>query len=541
MRWRWGTDLMIDSESVTMEVDSGETTDDGAWAIPGAEIILTGVVVFANSGDIPKESFEVKISLAGQNHYTSFIDGSFYIQLYAPAETGNHPLTWALDYLPPQGRDVTDISSALFWVVVDGIGPEVSEVVAPRVGEELPVESLAEITFDIRIKELEEIDPQSLLLNWKLVEGFEADGNVILLKQVPLELPEGILSSQQIRAMAVVYILSEVAEEEFLEQTSLHIWVSGKDVAGNQVLSSSTLNSENVPFASWNIEQFKPIWSVSADDIVLPEGALEVGQVHSISITLRNVGLAGGIGEVWVTGHDLSGTSYDLFKQDVEVAADGSELLTVDWKPTQIGLQRIEVRVDGEYLTATEEIDIQPMREQGHFLGIEGVDNTVLIIFSILVIALVSILFLFLKDSIIRSEGEWDGEELWEDESEYSHVESEYDASVLPQINAHSGGMVAQPQHVNPYQVAAPVATVAPVPAQQPMQQVAQPAQVQAVPPPLASNLTAAQAEHNPGVGPGWMQDDQGRWWKQNAEGYWYRLGEDGGWYPPEQNQYGWG
>ena len=536
MRWRWGTDLMIDSESVVLSVDSGETTDDGAWATPGAEISLTGVVVFANSGDVPEESFEVKISLAGLSHHTSFIDGSFYMQLYAPADTGNHPLTWALDYLPPQGRDVTDISSALFWIVVDGIGPEVTEVVAPRVGEQLPVNSLAEMTFDIRIKELEEIDPQSLYLNLKLVEGLEADGNVILMKQIELQLPEGVLSSQQIRAMAVVHFLSEVAEEEFLQPTSLHLWVTGNDVAGNQVLSSSTINSENVPYASWNIEQYKAIWSVSTDDIDLPEGAIEVEQVHSISITLRNVGLAGGTGEVWVTGHDLTGTSFDLFKQDVEVGAGGSELLTVDWKPNQIGLQWIEVRVDGEYLTSTDEVDVQPLREEGSFLGIEGVDDSVLIIFSVLVLALVGILFMFLKDSILRREGEWDGEELWEDESEYSDGESEYDASLIPQAPVQSGGMIAQPQHVDPYQMAAPAVQVQ----AQPMNpQSVQP--VQATPPPQASNLTAAQAVHNPGVGPGWMQDDQGRWWKQNAEGYWYRLGEDGGWYPPEQNQYGWG
>nr|MCS5537777.1 hypothetical protein [Candidatus Poseidoniaceae archaeon] len=131
-------------------------------------------------------------------------------------------------------------------------------------------------------------------------------------------------------------------------------------------------------------------------------------------------------------------------------------------------------------------------------------------------------------------------EELWEDESEYSHVGSEHDASISPETPVHGGGMVTQPQHVDPYQMAAPVAA-APVQAQQPVQQSAQPAQVQAVTPHLVSNLTAAQAEHNPGVGPGWMQDEQGRWWKQNSEGFWYRLGEDGSWYPPEQNQYGWG
>jgi len=401
--------------------------------------------------------------------------------------------------------------------------------VAPRL-EELPVQSLDELTFDIRIKELEEIDPDSLELNWRLVKGSEADGEIVLSGVDALSLPEGILSSQQIRAMTVVDILAEVDEDVFLESTSLHIWITGRDIAGNPVFSSSTLNSETAPFATWSIEQYRPIWKVSSDDIDLPLGGLEVNQVHSIPITLRNEGMADGIGEVWITGHDLVGDSYDLFKQDVSVASGESELLTIEWKPKSIGLQWLEIHVDGELLVSSAEVDVRPMQDSGSWLGIEGVDDSVMIIFTILLMALVGIVFLFLRDHLRSQEGDW-GDDYWEDEDDHEYEEEQqYDPALLHQpVPVQSGGLAAQQQHADPY------ATVAPVVPQQQVQP-----QAVAAPAPQPTGLTPAQAVHQPGVGPGWMQDEHGRWWKQNAEGYWYRLGEDGGWYPPEQNQYGW-
>ena len=532
MRWRWSTDLMVDSESVSLSVQSGENTVEGAWATPGAPMVLTGQVVFAESGQIPHEGYMVKIALDGSVQLVSFNEGSFYAELNAPIGTGNHPLTWSLDLLPIQARDVTSPSEAMMWIVVDGVGPVVTGVVAPRL-EELPVQSLDELTFDIRIKELEEIDPDSLELNWRLVKGSEADGEIVLSGVDALSLPEGILSSQQIRAMAVVGILAEVDEDVFLESTSLHIWVTGRDIAGNPVFSSSTLNSETAPFATWSIERYRPIWEVSSDDIDLPLGGLEVNQVHSIPITLRNEGMAGGTGEVWITGHDLVGDSYDLFKQDIYVASGESELLTIEWQPKSIGLQWLEIYVDGELLVSSAEVDVRPMQESGSWLGIEGVDDSVMIIFTILLLALVGIVFLFLKDHLRSQEDDW-GDDYWEDEDAHEYEEEQqYDPALLQQpVPVQSGGLAAQPQHTDPYATVAPV-----VPQQQ-----AQPQAVAAPATPAAhpTGLTPAQAVHQPGVGPGWMQDEHGRWWKQNAEGYWYRLGEDGGWYPPEQNQYGW-
>jgi hypothetical protein len=533
LRWRWSTDLMIDSNSVVLEVESGEQTSEGAWVTPQAEMSLSGNVIFAESGESPQESYEVKVSLAGQSKHVAYVSGSFYIDLLAPIETGNHPLTWSLDYLPAQARDVTDSVAALFWVVVDGTGPVAADVVAPRVGGELPVEELGELTFDIRIRELEELNPEGLLLNWKLVSGTSPDGSILASGGEEMTLPDGVLASQQIRAMAQFDLASLVEVDYFLEQTSLHIWLSGSDVAGNPFQSSASFNSETTPMQSWNIEQYKAIWKVTEDDIDMPSTRIEIGQITSISITLRNEGKSNGSADVRVVGLDLSGARTDLFRQDVEVAAGSSTLLTIDWKPEQVGLYWLEIYVDEKSLASSGQVDVRPQESESSFLGVEGVDDTILVVFGILVIAMLAVILLFMKDVISKREDPWEEEEYWDeaesvDKQQYKSQQSNVQAAAAPAIQGTpqvTGGLATQPQYVNPYDqpaIAAPaVASVT-------------------VAPPAAVGLTAAQISHNPGVGPGWMQDGMSRWWKQNAEGYWYRLGEDGGWYPPEQNEYGW-
>jgi hypothetical protein len=522
---------MIDSNSVVLEVESGEQTSEGAWVTPQAEMSLSGNVIFAESGESPQESYEVKVSLAGQSKHVAYVGGSFYIDLLAPIETGNHPLTWSLDYLPAQARDVTDSVAALFWVVVDGTGPVAADVVAPRVGGELPVEELGELTFDIRIRELEELNPEGLLLNWKLVSGSSPDGSILASGGEEMTLPDGVLASQQIRAMALLDLASLVEEDYFLGQTSLHIWLSGSDVAGNPFQSSASFNSETTPMQSWNIEQYKAIWKVAEEDIDMPSTQIVVGQITSISITLRNEGKSNGSGDVRVVGLDLSGARIDLFRQDVEVAAGSSALLTIDWKPEQVGLHWLEVYVDEKSLASSGQVDVRPQEGESSFLGVEGVDDSILVVFGILVIAMLAVILLFMKDVISKREDPWEDEEYWDEaesvaKQQYKSQQSNVQAAApaiqeTPQV---TGGMATQPQYADPYgqpAIAAPVA-----------------ASVTA--PQAAVGLTAAQISHNPGVGPGWMQDGMSRWWKQNAEGYWYRLGEDGGWYPPEQNEYGW-
>jgi hypothetical protein len=174
---------------------------------------------------------------------------------------------------------------------------------------------------------------------------------------------------------------------------------------------------------------------------------------------------------------------------------------------------------------------VRPQEGESSFLGVEGVDDSILGVFGILVIAMLAVLLLFMKDVISKREDPWEDEEYWDEaesvaKQQYKSQQSNVQAAApaiqeTPQV---TGGMATQPQYADPYgqpAIAAPVA-----------------ASVTA--PQAAVGLTAAQISHNPGVGPGWMQDGMSRWWKQNAEGYWYRLGEDGGWYPPEQNEYGW-
>ena len=92
---------------------------------------LSGGLVFAETSTVPDFDCIVNVLFAGQTHAVEAKDGIWSTAIDAPASSGSLPMTWEVGCLEGQGIDLTDQSTSVKWIVVDGNGPEPQEVLSP--------------------------------------------------------------------------------------------------------------------------------------------------------------------------------------------------------------------------------------------------------------------------------------------------------------------------------------------------------------------------------------------------------------------------
>jgi hypothetical protein len=569
LRWRWSSDLHIPFDLISLIVADGVATSEGAWVVPGSEIQIQGVTTFAESGQIPEFGVQVEFKLAGDELIAVSENGSFFIAIEVPMESGSHALSWGLVNLPPQGVDVTDGQTALFWIVVDGDGPRPVEVVTPRLDSTIPIDSLGEITIELRIAETQEIDPDSLRLQWLVTEGDDSNGVLIAEGISTLIIPGGTLASLQLSATTTLD-LAGVLQSEVLERVlTLHIWVTGQDAAGNLFISNGGFNSYDSPFASWSLEQKIAKWSVEAGDIEYQRIFIEVGESIVVQIDINNVGTASGSADVVVEAVNLAGQRTPLHLATAEAAPGQSETLTVSWQPEEMGIQWVEVIVDGGTAVKGEEIDVLQQSQDNLLSGsLGGVDPVILIAFLVLSSILGVVMLMFLRDFNSRRDKGWDND-YWDDlddeegkeskpdeatrqalsiaskAAEYDQIYSTESASVILQSTTTESPVTSSTTSAEPAEE--PIIPTTSQPAADPYGQAEQ--QAAAAPVGITSAGGAGAAGTTPGAGSGaagvagaggedWVQDDNGHWWKKNDEGYWWRLEEDGQWYSADDSGY---
>ncbi len=569
LRWRWSSDLYVPFDLISLIVADGVATSEGAWVVPGSEIQIQGVTTFAESGQIPEFGVQVKFKLAGDELIAVSENGSFFIAIEVPMESGSHALSWGLVNLPPQGVDVTDGQTALFWIVVDGDGPRPVEVVTPRLDSIIPIDSLGEITIELRIAETQEIDLDSLRLQWLVTEGDDSNGVMIAEGISTLIIPGGTLASLQLSATTTLD-LAGVLQSEVLERVlTLHIWVTGQDAAGNLFISNGGFNSYDSPFASWSLEQKIAKWSVEAGDIEYQRIFIEVGESIVVQIDINNVGTASGSADVVVEAVNLAGQRTPLHLATAEAAPGQSETLTVSWQPEEMGIQWVEVIVDGGTAVKGEEIDVLQQSQDNLLSGsLGGVDPVILIAFLVLSSILGVVMLMFLRDFNSRRDKGWDND-YWDDlddeegkeskpdeatrqalsiaskAAEYDQIYSTESASVILQSTTTESPATSSTTSAEPAEE--PIIPTTSQPAADPYGQAEQ--QAAAAPVGITSAGGAGAAGTAQGAGSGaagaagaggedWVQDDNGHWWKKNDEGYWWRLEEDGQWYSADDSGY---
>jgi len=434
LRWRYSPDLMIDTEAVNLDVGEGVYSSEGAWVAPSSTLSLIGDVVFSPTGVYPHQSFSVRVLLDGAEIMAPSVEGLWSAQLIAPEVAGSYPLTFELADLPAQARDLTNTDLALRWIVVDPDGPEVVEVLAPRPGSQLPILSLEELVVEVRLKELEQINPDSLILHWKVIRGADVLATPLVKGEGEMTIPGGNLAGQSITASVTLDIYSLIPGVFYSDDLRLHIWITGSDMAGNRIKTPTGTNTAENPFASWSIERLEPDFSV--DTVTYSrEGEVSVGDTVMVTISVRNDGEAFGTAFLMVYEVHLDDSRRTLTAVPIMVDVNAGErvLYNIDWVPDEPGRQWIIVEMGEQEAAMGSILHVVEADEPSLLESVfSGVNTIWVLMFIGLVVLLGAVVLIAMRSGGTREYSYDDTDDYWESSSD-SVLEAATEIEEAPQ------------------------------------------------------------------------------------------------------------
>ena len=356
-RWRFSAAMEIPEESVTLILSQGTLLDDGARLAPNSPLEVTGSVVFAETGLIPPFDCEIDVLFAGSTTSVSSLEGIWSIALQAPSSTMTIPMTWSVGCLQGQGVDATDQETSVRWIIVDGTGPEPVEVSNPR-----PTSILESELHEVRIllSEAGGLDVDSLELVWWVEE--KATGDRLRNGVEPLSLIGSDISGLRLEVVGSMD-LSEITPEMLENRLAVHILVTGRDLADNEVLGLGGTPA-GTPVGVWDMVWLKPEFTMQSSSISYSRLLVEIGQTSIVTAYVENTGTLNGTVEVVFTEVVADGTRSMLRRMTIEVSKGGGVPVSTDWNPSQSGLQWIEVQLESGSTSIGPSIDVRPQREE---------------------------------------------------------------------------------------------------------------------------------------------------------------------------------
>ncbi|MBT5390739.1 MAG: hypothetical protein HOL22_00120 [Euryarchaeota archaeon] len=356
-RWRFSAAMEIPEESVTLILSQGTLLGDGARLAPNSPLEVAGGVVFAETGLIPQFDCQINVLFAGSTTSASSLEGIWSVELQAPSTTMTIPMTWSVGCLEGQGVDVTNQETSVRWIIVDGTGPEPVEVSNPR-----PLSVLEAESHEVRVllSEAGGLDIDSLELVWWVEE--KATGDRLRDGVEPLSLIGTDISGLRLEVVGSMD-LSEVTPEMLENRLSVHIVVTGRDLADNEVLGLGGTPA-GTPVGVWDMVWLKPEFSLQGSSISYSRLLVEVGQTSIVTAYVENTGSLNGSVEVVFTEVHMDGNRSTLRRMTVEVPTGGGVPVSTDWNPSMPGLQWVEVQLELGSTSIGPSIDVRPQREE---------------------------------------------------------------------------------------------------------------------------------------------------------------------------------
>ncbi|HIF45851.1 MAG TPA: hypothetical protein EYQ73_03530 [Candidatus Poseidoniales archaeon] len=407
-RWRFSAEMMI-LDNVSLWVENGALTDEGARVSPGTAIELSGIVVFEKSGELPDFDCDVEVRLNGIKGTATAAGGLFTAATIAPIESGRYPFTWNVDCLVLQGIDVTDETKAVAWIIVDDIGPVVIEFLSPRQSSILEP---GQHDIKVVVSEPFGIDVNSVELIWWITPLGQNDA--IMTGTTDLSLEGDLISGLRLLFEGQINF-SSLNSELLQEQLVIKMRLEGRDLAGNQFETFG--NSENHPAGKWDLIQHIPDFSIDSGGVELSKLNLEVDEATAVHIYLRNSGLLAGETSILIEVVKLDGSRETLARPIVEIDAESVATVVVDWKPETPGIQWIEVSLNEEF-EQSRMIDVKPPTDDGFMSGIFGKANPWLVGIALTMLGITLLLVLtWLRMATVRA-GSSGEEIIYEEEFE---------------------------------------------------------------------------------------------------------------------------
>ena len=419
-RWRFSAGLSIPEESVDLHLTRGAFLGDGARVTPLTPMEISGGLVFSETSTVPAFDCDVNVFFAGQSYVATAVDGIWSVPVQAPASSGSLPMTWEVGCLRGQGVDLTDEETSVKWIVVDGTGPSPVEVLSPR-----PLAILGGENHEVRVvvNELGGLDLQSLELVWT-VEDFNT-GDTIRSGREALSLEGEALDGLRLELFADMN-LTEITDEMLIDRMIVKIAIEGRDLAGNPVTGLDG-DLTNPVLSTWNMEWLQPKFAVSPTSMTYSRLLMDVGDATSIQLEVENIGTRGGSTEVTFEAVNMDGERTLIQRLSVTAEAGAVGVVSVDWQPTEPGMQWVEATLENGQTSSGPTVDVRVAEEPSFTQKVFGDVNPLIgTVTALLLIAVVLSLLIWMKRMTVNQGSkiayDWDeySSELEEEEETFS-------------------------------------------------------------------------------------------------------------------------
>ena len=226
----------------------------------------------------------------------------------------------------------------------------------------------------ILLSEAGGLEVESLELVWWVEE--KATGDRLRNGVEPLTLIGTDISGLRLEVVGS-FDLSEITPEMLENRLSVHIMVTGRDLADNEVLGLGG-TPPGTTVGVWDMVWLKPEFSIQSSSISYSRLLVEVGQTSIVTAYIENTGTLNGSVEVIFSEVLFDGNSSTLRRVTVEVPKGGGIPVSTDWNPSEPGLQWVEVQIASDLSSIGPSIDVRPQREETFSERVFGDVNPVL-------------------------------------------------------------------------------------------------------------------------------------------------------------------
>ena len=379
--WRYSSEIEIDTDSAIFENTS-------SFVPPSTITNLFADVIWTRSGQPVNLTLDVVASIDGSQQYGLASEGIALLPITSPNSTGFYAITLDVANLPLGGIDRTDDTAIVAWMVVDSHAPRIIEMLSPSTVDLIQERDWKDMQFDIMINESQGLNIESLRMHWILMPSGRTLPELALLGgNSSMELIAGTGSGNSIPVTATVDVESLIPEVSRNTEWDLWVWVTGEDLAGQQI--DDSFNSRNSPLGVIKLASRQPNLVINSEDIVLLNQQPNVDSILLLNMTIHNTGEVDGSSSVRIEVVESGQNRRLLEVVNVLVPGNNSTIVQVKWIPENSGAAWVEVSMPDGTFARTEPIQISEGETTFIIDGMEGADSSMLFGFSIIAILMI--------------------------------------------------------------------------------------------------------------------------------------------------------
>ena len=392
--WKFSGELLIERDELSLST-GGEVIEGLAeWITPRSDIGISGGINWYRSGKDVAQPLDLIFSISDNDVEIESVGGLFSGILISPLEPGIYALTGTI-FDPPNGAIDKGPQTPFGWFIIDEVSPKIISVNSPVHNSIINEKDWEDLSFEIIISEDEQLDAQSLLLNWAIYPaGLGLNVDSVANGTRPLNILGGKSVGESIPCKAQLDLGAELSQELRSQNLELRIWVTGADKAGHEI--SKTFNDIDAPLSVWIIEQRIANYSFSTPQMT-PSKDLHVNEQVDLSVWINNDGKAAGNAQLVLELVESNGARTRLDARVVYLEAGQNINYNHPWTPDRVGTMWIEFHVINGPSTLTASVHVDEAKSEGAFASVSEINPILLTIILLLSASLVGLIAYGLK------------------------------------------------------------------------------------------------------------------------------------------------